>query len=208
MLLLDDLRDKGVRCTYNNKQVASTCDVVFICVLSSQLQTVADQITTVLKERLNEQGVRNLIAAAPPDVSPSEFEHSPKLYAYRCAPLVYSFVAGLSARKLSQLLGLYPLALVARLAPSRGPLDARRASGADSEFAASSHTGSVPHEFTGIGGGGMFVSEAMHSYEERPPQWNFTLAPRACLEQREMLEMSCPIFRLCMPSVNPEMFSI
>ena len=187
--------------------MASACDVVFVCVLSTQLQTVADQITSVLKERLNEQGVRNMIAAAPPDASPSDAEHSPKLYAYRCAPLVYSFVAGLSPRKLSQLLGLYPLALVARLAPSRGPLDMRRASGVDSEFAASSHTGSVPHEFTGTGSGGMFVSEAMHTYDERPPQWNFSLAPRACLEQREMLEMSCPIFRSCMSRVNAEVYS-
>ena len=76
---------------------------------------------------------------ASPDVSTSDVEHSPKLYAYRCAPLVYSFVAGLSARKLSQLLGLYPLALVARLSPSRCALDARRASCADLEFAAPSH---------------------------------------------------------------------
>ena len=44
--------------------------------------------------------------------------------------------------------------------------------------------------------------------DERPPQWNFTLAPRACLEQREMLEMSCSIFRACMSRVNPEVFSI
>ena len=101
--------------------------MVFICVLSTQLQTVADQITSVLKERLNEQGVRNLIAAAPPDASPSDVEHSPKLYAYRCAPLVYSFVACDSARKLSQLLGFYHLALIARLAPSRGALRTRRA---------------------------------------------------------------------------------
>lgn len=183
--------------------MASTCDVVFICVLSTQLQTVVDQIIPVLKERLKEQGVRNLIAAPPPDADPADAARSPKLYAYRSAPLVYSFVAGLSPRKLSQLLGLYPLALVARLAPSRSPLDARRASCADSE-PASSYAASLPHEFTGTGSGGMFISEAMPIYEERPPQWNFTLAPRACLEQRELLEMSCPIFRSCRPNPNSQ----
>ena len=49
LIIVAELQEKGVSCFYHNIRIVNTCHVIFLCVLPSQVQLVANEIKEYLR---------------------------------------------------------------------------------------------------------------------------------------------------------------
>jgi hypothetical protein len=49
--ILSDFKSKGVDCSFDNRKLATICDIIFLCILPSQIEDVIDEIRKHLKSK-------------------------------------------------------------------------------------------------------------------------------------------------------------